>query len=145
MFRIETFTDAPLNFYRGVLLFGCSEGVSKVLLHVSSTAASLLYFLFSSFSLFLLCLVSSPCLLFLCPLVILRGDFLVYQHTLFPHNGSDCVLLLLFPSSHLSLPHTNFTVSHIKTCTMALRVSFLGLNVAATKVQFCQPEKSHIL
>lgn len=67
-----------------------------------------LYFLFLTFSLFFY----FPRLAFqswsLAPLPScnFKADFLVYQHSPFTHSGSGCVFLLLFPSSHLALPHT---------------------------------------
>lgn len=100
---------------------------------------------FRLLSLFLLLPASNPRLSGPLPSCDFKGRLSGLAAYSAPHTGSDCVLLLLFPSSHLSLPHTNFTVSHIKTCTMALRVSFLGRSVVATEVQLYRLENSHIL
>lgn len=116
MSQLKVFTDAPLNFYSEQPLVWMFRGcipVFTISLPPSCVFSSL----------------SSSWLPILVPLAScnFKGDFHGLPAFSVPHSGSGCVFLLLFPiQSPHSAPHTNFTESRIKTCTMALRVSFSG-------------------
>lgn len=120
------------------VLYSCSEGVFQVLwsLFYQCLPLCIFFFLLSlSFSTSPV-LPSNPGLLLLCPLVILRPIFwftsILRSPTVAQAVCSSCYFHPVTSLCHILY----FTVSHIKTCTMALRVSFSGLSVVATKVHF---------
>ena len=121
----ETFTDAPLKrttFCMDVQRVYSSFYYLSLLPLPPSCIFFFFHFLFSSSV--SLVLASSPRLLFLWSLVILRE---IFWFTSIPHSPQRlrlCVPLVISIQS----PHsaTYFTVSRIKTWTMALRGSFSG-------------------
>lgn len=122
--QLKAFTDAPLNFYREQPFVWMFRGCIPVFMTSLHYRCLRLVFSFPYF-LFLFSVYSHPgCQSSSRPLVFLR-EILWFTSILHsPQWLGLCVPLVISIQS----PHsaTYFTVSHIKTCTMALKVSFSG-------------------
>ncbi len=125
------------------LLCGCSEGVFQFLWPLFTSAASVLYFLFLTFSFFFSVYSHPGCQSSSRPLVILR-EILWFTSIL---HSPQCLRLCVPLVISIQSPHsaTYFTVSHIKTCTMALRGSFSGSVLLLPRYNFISWKLTHFV